>query len=75
MNGPSVLRTSPQKEESTKPKRDSLVKTQGIEPFTLAPSGGFSSFQSVFVNVCSVSKRVQIYNAFYFPTKTFLEKF
>lgn len=47
------------------------IRTPSIKP---QPAVSLYS-QSVPVNVCLVAKRVQIYNAFYFPTKTFLIKF
>ena len=52
-----------------------LLKPRESNPSTSPRPAVSLKFQSVTVNRCSVSKRVQIYNAFYLPTKTFLIKF
>ena len=52
--------------------RDILVEIKGLEPLILSPT---RDFFSIFLGTCFRCKRLQIYNAFSLPAKSFLEKF
>lgn len=52
--------------------QDILAEIKGLEPLILLPT---RDFFSVFLGTCFRCKRLQIYNAFSLPAKSFLEKF